>query len=547
MTKCLEVDAVVVGAGLGGIYAVHKLREMGLNVVGLERASGVGGVWRHNGYPGSRVDLPSYVYSYHFSPEIYREWRWSEHYSAQPELLRYLEFVADRLSVTEHFRFNTPMLSAEWRPKIARYHVRAGGDLEISTRFLVMATGNLSYPRDVPFPGAERFRGDIAISSRWPEREIQFEGRRVAVVGTGSSGVQSASALAGKASHLYVFQRTPHYCVPSRNGPMNVEQYEAVAADSLAHRATLWRSSRWKRLSNVTPKRALECTREEQLERLERQWRLGGHGIQVVFTDQLADTRANEVVAEFVRNKIRETVKDPAIAEKLIPSYPIGIKRISIDDGYYEIFNRPDVSLVDMVNDPIQEFTETGIRTRDREYEVDVIILALGFKAFRGELDAANIRNEHGLPYTNRWDRGPQTLLGLMTAGFPNLFVLTGPGSPSVQANLFLQNEYHVEWLVKCFEYMAAHGHETIEPGLEAQERWSDLVTQNANEAVPIRVLNNNYLVHVNDDGTRAFIPYVGFDKYIEIADRVAANGYEGFKFEAAPAQAGSARMLSSV
>ena len=546
MRKKANVDAVVVGAGLGGIYAMHKLRDMGLDVVGLERASGVGGVWRHNRYPGSRVDLESYIYSYHFSPEIYRGWRWSERYAAQPELLRYLQYVADSLGVTEAFRFNTPMLSAEWRPQDARYRILAGDDLELNARFLVMATGNLSYPRDITFPGAERFRGDLALSSRWPERDIEFEGRRVAVVGTGSSGVQSASALAGVAKHLHVFQRTPHFCIPSRNGPMNVEKFEAVAADPLAQRAMLWRSSRYRRVASLDPKPGGECTPEEMQERLERQWRLGGHGMQVVFSDQMTNMAVNKVVADFVKAKIRETVKDPEIAKKLLPPYPFGIRRLSIDDGYYEIFNRPDVSLVDMAEDPIQEITETGIRTRDREYELDVIILALGFKAFKGELDNANITNERGQTYTHRWERGPRTLLGLMTSGFPNLFVLTGPGSPSVQANLFLINEYHTEWLVNCLKHMAAHGHQTIEPSVEAEDLWTEHVTDVAVETVPIRVVNNNYLVHVNDDGTRAFNAHVRLDRYIESADTVAANGYEGFVFGGAPHKADAERALSS-
>jgi cation diffusion facilitator CzcD-associated flavoprotein CzcO len=543
MKNVLEVDAVVVGAGLGGIYAVHKLRERGLKVIGLEAASGVGGVWRHNAYPGARVDLDSIIYSYHFSPEIYRSWRWKERYAAQPQLLAYLEYVADRLGVVEHFRFNSPLRGAQWRPETARYELVAGEGLRLTTRFLVMATGNLSAPRDIPFPGAERYRGELLISSRWPERDIDFRGRRVAVVGAGSSGVQCATALAGVADHLYVFQRSPHYSIPARNGPLDEEWFDSVAADSLAtrHRHFHEPPSDWI-ASPLKPKAAKDCTPEEKLERMETQYAFGGQFMGFVFTDQNTDRAVSDLVSDFVRNKIRQRVSDPVLAEKLIPHYPYGTRRISLDIGYSEIFSRPDVTLADGREDPIQEFTEAGIRTRDREYELDAIILALGFKAFRGELENANIRNEHGLSVTSRWSRGPRTLLGLMTLGFPNLFMLASAGSPAVLSNLFTMNEYHVEWVVRCIDYMDAHGHATIQPSEEAEDRWTRHVTEVARAVAPIRLAENQYMTHVNEDGTRVFMPYAaGMARYVEAAEQVVANGYEGFKFSRAPSPVESA------
>jgi cation diffusion facilitator CzcD-associated flavoprotein CzcO len=535
----LEVDAVVVGAGLGGIYALHKLREQGLNVIGLEAGADIGGVWRHNRYPGARVDLESVYYCYHFSPGIYRNWRWSERYASQPELLRYLEHVVDRLGLREHFRFNTRMRGAQWRPETARYDIEAGEDLRISTRYLVMATGQLSDPKTIPFPGAERFQGELVRSSRWPDKPIDYAGKRVGLVGTGSSGVQIATDLAGRGGHLHVFQRSPNYSVPARNGPLDDASFDEVARDSLAARAHLYTLRTGTALVKVEPQPAATFSAEEQQARLEAQWESGGQGMGAVFTDQTTDNDVNDIVANFVRSKIRETVKDPVVAEKLCPDYPFGTRRLCIDTGYYEIYNRSDVTLVDVAEDPIAEITETGLRTRSRqEYELDVIILALGFRAFRGEIANANIRNEHGETPIDRWARGPRTLLGLMTAGFPNLFMLTAPGSPSVLSNMFLMNEYHVEWMARAIAFMSAGGYATIEPSRDAEERWTQHVQDAAGRLIRLHV--DNYMVHVNeDDGSRVFMPYTGgLTAYIEAAERAAAADYEGFELARAPATA---------
>lgn len=532
MPEVLDVDAVVVGAGLGGIYAVHKLRERGLKVLGLEAASGVGGVWRNNRYPGSRVDIDSIIYAYHFSAEIYRGWRWKERFAAQPELLAYLEWVAERLGVMEHIRCNTPLRSARWRPQSARYELWAGEDLRLTTRFLVMATGNLTAPKDVPYPGAGLYRGDLLISSQWPEREIDFAGRRVGVVGTGSSGVQSATALAGVAERLFVFQRSPHYSVPARNGPTREDWFEEVAADPVAERARQFDMPPLKFLAPSMPRPFYDCSPEERLARMEAQWTHGGQSMGFVFLEQTTDRAVNEYVSEFVRNKIRATVKDPALAEKLVPKYPLGTRRLIIDTGYYEIFARPDVTFVDIREDPIQEFTETGLRTRDRAYELDAIILALGFKAFRGAIDGADIRNEHGRTATSHWSRGPRTLFGVMTSGFPNLFLSGAVGSPATLSNLFTTNEYHVEWLIRLLDYMEARGYATVQATPEAEDRWTRHVTEVASQVLPLRLAENQYMVHVNEDGTRVFQPFPGgMRSYIDSVEASVAADYEGFAF----------------
>jgi cation diffusion facilitator CzcD-associated flavoprotein CzcO len=534
-----EYDVVVVGAGLGGLYAVHRFLKQGLRVVALEAAPSVGGVWFHNKYPGARVDVESIDYCYFFSPEIFRAWRWSERYASQKELLAYLNFVADHLDLRPHIRLSTPMTSARWRPREACYEIVAGENKVISASFLVMATGNLSEPRPTDvLPGLDKFRGEWVRTSRWPDRPVATKDRRIAVVGTGSSGVQAIPELAASAAHLYVFQRTANYVVPAQNGPLDDAAFDALAADIEAARARLFRQRAGTTPTLDPPKPAAQYTPEERTARLEAQWRAGGQGMNGVFADQGIDESVNNIVAEFVRGKVRSIVKDPALAETLCAtSYPIGSRRLIMDNGYYETFNRDNVTLVNVAESPIEEVTETGIRTRDGFYEVDLIVLALGFQAFRGAIEKVDIRNAQGDTPTTSWGRGPQTLLGLMTAGFPNLFILTGPGSPSVLANMFLINEFHVDWVADCIAYMDASGFATIEPEIEAQERWTEHVVAVAQRLLRLRV--NNYMVHVNADGSRVFMPYTGgLDAYVTKANEIAARGYEGFRLTRLPAKA---------
>jgi cation diffusion facilitator CzcD-associated flavoprotein CzcO len=524
-----DYDVIVVGAGIGGIYAVHRFARQGLSVLGIEGAGGVGGVWYHNRYPGARVDVDSIDYCYYFSNEIWQTWRWTERFAAQPEILAYLNFVADSFGVKRHFIFGTWMTGAQWRGDSARYWVTTSTGDGFSCRFLVMATGQLSQSRQPPFPGLERFRGEWVQTSHWPERDVELEGRRIGVIGTGSSGVQAIPVLARHAGHLHVFQRTANYAVPARTAPIGAEVQQDIGGRLSEERERLLATRGGSRLP-VGTKPVSNYSPAEQVAILQRQWESGGQAMNSLFADQATNLESNDVVDEFVRGKVREIVKDPGLAEKLCPSgYPIGTRRLCLDIGYYETFNRDNVTLVDTRSDPIAEISERGIRTRGARYELDLIVFALGFHAFTGALDRAHIRNDRGKVPSDGWARGPRTLLGLMTAGFPNLFLPTGPGSPSVLANLFLQNEFLMDWIGDCIAYLDAHGFSTIEPSEAAQDAWTAHAAQAAGRLLRLRV--DNYMVHVNaDDKSRVFIPYTGgFGRYVSAARDAAVRGYEGF------------------
>lgn len=538
-----EFDVVVVGAGLGGIYAVHRFLSQGLKAVALEKADSIGGVWNYNRYPGARVDVDSTEYCYSFSPELYRDWQWSERYAKQGELLEYLNHTVDRFGLRPHIRVNTPLVSALWQADDQRYHLETGDGARIATRFLVMATGNLSEPRDIVIPGISDFKGEVLMTSRWPRQPPDLKGKRVGLIGTGSSGVQTTTVLAHEADHLYVFQRTAHWVVPAQNGPIDFETYQANCEDPgrilAAFKGSQLFGADGQGSPIGAPRPAMEYSPEEQRDRLERQWNIGGQRFHVVFADQTTNKAANEVVSDFVRSKIRQIVRDPVVAERLCPQFPIGTRRLIQADGYYECYNRDNVTLVDILEDPVDRVTETGIRTRDRHYELDAIVLALGFKAFTGEIARIDIRNEKGDGPLDTWDRGPRTLFGLMTAGFPNFFMLTGPGSPAVLANLFTQNEYHVDWVADCIGYMDEHGYGTIEPEIEAQDLWTARVGEVAQRL--LRLQGNDYMVQRNSDGTRTFIPWSGgVEAYAAALEGSTAAGYEGFRLTEARSPRGS-------
>ncbi len=528
-----DYDVVVIGAGIGGLYAIERLRGQGLSVLAVESGSGVGGVWHHNRYPGARVDIDSIDYCFHFSRELTRDWRWTERYASQDELLRYLNHVADRFDLRRHILFETTVTAAQWRPDEARYDVETGSGQRFTCRFLLLATGNLSAARKPDFPGLDDFKGDWVQTSHWPDRDVQIAGKRIAVIGTGSSGVQAATALAERAGHLFVFQRTANYSVPAGNVPLDAAVLDAVFAEPNRREALL--------NSRIGSRLELEggvlnyadYSEAERLDRLERQWTKGGQGMNRVFADQGLDLAVNTVVADFVRAKIRQTVHDPATAERLCPyDYPIGSRRLIMDTGYYEIFNRPNVTLVDVAADPIERITESGIRLKSgAEHEVDLIVFALGFHAFRGAMERIDIRNEKGEHLTGGWSRGPRALLGLMTTGFPNLFFPTGPGGPSVLSNMVLMNEQQIDFVGELIAHMDARGMRTVQPDRDAQDAWMDEVAAAASKLIRLNV--DNYMVHVNsDDGSRVFIPYVGgLDRFNRTCRAVAADGFRGFVF----------------
>lgn len=521
-------DVAVVGAGLGGIYAVHRMREAGLSVIGIESASDVGGVWYHNRYPGARVDLDSIDYCYHFSSEIWEKWQWTERYAAQPELLQYLNLVADTYDVKRSFLFDTKMTSATWSGTSARYEIETSVGRRFSARFLVMTTGQLSVARKPDFPGLDRFRGEWVQTSHWPHRDVEFSSRRIAIIGTGSTAVQAIPILAEQAERLFVFQRFPRYTVPARNHPSDPEQHRAIGERLAEEKEFLLNTAGGLRMP-MAARPTTDFTPEEREEMLERQWLGGGQSIGFVFSDQPVDRRANDLVSDFVRNKIRQTVRDPELARKLCPTFPIGTRRIALDTGYYETFNQDNVELVDCAADPIVEITETGIRTEGAHYDVDLVIFAIGFHGFTGAIKESNVRNEAGRTPLDGWQRGPRTLYGLTTTGFPNLFMPTGAGSPSNLANLFLQNEYAIEWTADCIRHVLDSGHTAIEPTDQAQDAWTAHAAECA--APLLRLQEDDYMVHVNpDDGSRVFIPYIGgLHRYVEATRRSAAGGYQEF------------------
>ena len=523
-------DVIVVGAGMGGLYAVKRFRDQGLSVLGIEGAPDVGGVWYHNSYPGARVDVESVAYSYQFDPELYREWKWKERYAAQPDLYAYFRHVADRYDLRKDFRFSTWVTGARWDATTHRYTVETDAGDEFEARFLVMASGQLSKARKPQFPGLDDFAGVWLQTSDWPKEPVDLEGKRVAVIGTGSSGVQAITTIAKVASQLVVFQRTPNYVIPAQNRPMDPERHARISADVPAYQRLLESLPGGAEFPlDVGP--AGELTPEQQQQALEEHWAFGGHGMNRVFSDQGTNIESNEVVAEFIRNKVRETVDDPETAEKLVPNaYPMGTRRIGVADGYYETFNRDNVTLVDVNEDPIERITKDGIQTRSTHYPFDVIVFALGFTAFTGALDQAGIENEHGAHPTDNWKRGPRAYLGLMTAGFPNLFLLTGPGSPAVLTNMLSANVQHADYVAELIQYMGEHGYDTVETTTEAEDEWLAHVAEVSEKLIRRRV--SNYMAHFNDDGTQVFIPYPGGNQnYLRRIYDVRDAGYRGFVF----------------
>ncbi|WP_329231953.1 MULTISPECIES: flavin-containing monooxygenase [Streptomyces] len=524
-----RVDALVVGAGLGGLYAMRRLREDGLSVIGLEGAEDVGGVWLHNRYPGARVDIEAYYYCY-FDPELYPEWKWSDRYPAQAEILSYLRHYSDRYELRPHFRFNTWAEQMRWLPEQQRWRVQTSTGDVVEARHVLLATGQLSKSRELPFPGIEDFTGEWVETSHWPKRPVQIAGRRVAVIGTGSSGVQTITEVAKEAASLHVFQRTPNYVVPSQNAPIDREKY----ADHGARITQVWdevMKTGAAYLAPVGTTPATELTPEEQQDRLKTNWDFGGLSMTFVFPDQRTSWETNALVSNFVRGKIREAIDDPELADVLEPKdYPIGTRRLAVCNGYYETYNRDNVHLVNLRKEPIEAITPTGIRTSEQDYEFDLVISALGFDAFTGPVDAIDIRNERGERPTDSWQRGPSSYLGLMLNGFPNLYFLTGPGSPSVLVNFNVHNVFHVDMVADLAAFMAERGHTSVQPDPGAQAEWRD-ETQRAAEGL-LRKKVDNYMTHVNDDGSRFFVPYAGgWSTYVDVVHNVVAEGYRGFVF----------------
>ena len=528
-------DAVIVGAGFSGLYMLHRLRGLGFGARVFEAGDGVGGTWYWNRYPGARVDIESQEYSYSFSPELEEEWTWTERYAAQPELLAYLNHVADRFDLRRDIQLETRVLSAAFDEAANRWTIATDRGETVSARFCIMATGCLSSPNDPQFPGQEAFKGATYHTGRWPHGGVDFTGLRVGVIGVGSSGIQSIPEIAKQAAQLVVFQRTPNYSVPAHNGPVDPK----VAADWKANRE---RHRAEQRVSHVgfiahdpNDQSALVVSDEERQAVYEDRWRRGGFSMGGAFNDVGINMEANVTAQDFVAGKIREIVKDPGTAEALTPrSYPFGTKRLCIDTGYYATFNRDNVSLVDLRETPIVAITATGVRTCERDYDVDAIVFATGFDAMTGALTRIDIRGRGGVSLREAWADGPKTYLGLMVAGFPNLFTITGPGSPSVLSNMVVSIEQHVDWIAGCLTHLGERQAAVIEATREAQEAWVAHV--NAVADMTLFPLANSWYIGANVPGKpRVFMPYVGgVGLYRERCEAVAANGYEGFELRSA-------------
>jgi len=531
-----SVDALIVGSGFGGMYMLHRLRQQGLICHVVEAGTDVGGTWYWNRYPSARCDVESMQYSYSFSPELEQDWQWSELFASQPEILRYAQHVANRLDLKRDMTFETRVTGAEYDEATHRWTVRTDTGATVSARFCIMATGCLSTARQPDFPGIDSFKGKTYHTGHWPHEGVDLTGLRVGVIGTGSSAIQAIPVIAQQAAQLTVFQRTPNFSIPSRNAPMT-PVYEQKWKSTYPEQRAKARVSRNGVLTNPNDFSALSVSDEERTRILEERWAAGGTVFMSAFNDLVTNQASNDFASEFVRQKILGMVKDPATAALLAPKgYPIGTKRICVDTDYFLTYNRDNVTLVDVSKAPIEALTENGLRIGDTEYEFDAIVFATGFDAMTGTLTRIDIRGRDGETLANKWEAGPRTYLGLMTAGFPNLFMITGPGSPSVLSNMIVSIEQHVDWIADCIAHLGARQLDSIEADRDAENNWVAHVNEVAFKTLYPSA--NSWYMGANIPGKpRVFMPYIGgVGNYRQTCDRIAAEGYAGFHL-AAPAR----------
>jgi cation diffusion facilitator CzcD-associated flavoprotein CzcO len=524
-------DAIIIGAGFSGLYQLHKLRdELGLKVRVLEKGSGIGGTWFWNRYPGARCDSESYYYCYSFNKEIEQQWSWSERYPEHTEIRKYLNFVADKLALKPDIQLDTEVVSATFDDPSNTWRVETRSGETFRARFLVTAVGCLSTANVPKFKGFCTYEGDWYHTGNWPPAGVDFTGKRVGQIGTGSTGIQAAPVLAGLAKHLTVFQRTANYSIPARNRPVTPPEVEHTRANY----EEVWRLARAGTNGHpftISEQSANSVSDEERRNIYEKAWERGGLRFRASFRDILQDMKANETASNFLREKIPEIVRDRQVAEMLTPrDHGFATKRPPIDSGYFETFNRDNVLLVDLKAEPIVELTRKGIRTTRKEYELDIIVFATGFDALTGPLLNLNIIGSQGCELKEAWAAGPRTYLGLQTPNFPNLFMITGPGSPSVLCNMPIAIEQHVDWIADCIRDMRAKGLTRIEAQFEAAEQWVRQVNDAAN-ATLLPMASSSWYLGANVPGKpRVFMPYAGgFARYTGICNAVAQDGYRGF------------------
>jgi cyclohexanone monooxygenase len=527
-------DVVVVGAGFAGMYMLHRLRELGFSVRVYEQGSGVGGTWYWNRYPGARCDVESMQYCYSFSDELQQEWDWSERYAPQPEILKYANHVADKYNLRSDIQFGTRVDKAIFDEHENIWSVATSDGKMVVAKFVVLATGCLSNARRPDIKGLSGFRGQVYHTGNWPHERIDFTGLRVGVIGTGSSAIQSIPVIAEQAKHLTVFQRTPNFSIPAHNAPLTAEERDAFRANYPEVRRFAREVARNGIYTEMPDRGALDDGDNERRSKYEQRWQRGGLTFMSVYDDLALNKAANDTAADFVREKIAEIVGDPETAKLLQPtSYPIGTKRICIDTDYFATFNRPNVTLVDIKSNPIEEILPNAVRTTAGDFELDALVLATGFDAMTGSVAKIDITGRDGLTLNRKWAEGPKTYLGLMSAGFPNLFIITGPGSPSVLSNMIVSIEQHVDWIADCTAHMRDRGFSSLEAEKDAEDKWVAHVNEVAFSTLYPQA--NSWYMGANIPGKpRIFMPYIGgVGPYRQICNEVAAKGYEGFAMTA--------------
>jgi len=523
-------DVVVVGAGFAGMYMLHRLRGLGLSVRVYEQGGDVGGTWYWNRYPGARCDVESMQYSYSFSDELQQEWDWSERYAPQPEILKYANHVADRFDLRSGIQLDTRVDRAVFDENANQWSVTTSDGSTVTTKYVVLATGCLSNARMPDIKGLADFKGKVYHTGHWPHERIDFTGRRVGVIGTGSSAIQSVPIIAEQASHLTVFQRTANFSIPARNASLSAEERQSWRADYPEIRRKAREETRNGIYTEVPDRGALDDGDNERRAKYEARWSRGGLTFMSVYNNLALDKAANDTAANFVRDKIAEIVKDPQTAKLLQPNnHPIGSKRICIDSDYFAAFNRANVTLVDIKSNPIEEILPDAVRAGGKDYEVDALVLATGFDAMTGSVAKIDIRGRKGQTLNQKWAEGPKTYLGLMSAGFPNLFIITGPGSPSVLSNMIVSIEQHVDWIADCIAWMRDRDLDSMEAKKEAEDNWVDHVNEVAQGTLYPQA--NSWYMGANIPGKpQIFMPYIGgVATYRQTCNDVAAKGYEGF------------------
>lgn len=526
-----DVDAIVVGAGFAGIYAVYKLRELGLSVQLFERGSDVGGTWYWNRYPGARCDAPSMQYSYTFSEDLQQEWHWSEYYATQPEILKYLNHVVERFDLRPAMQFNTAVASAVFDEARTLWRVMTDRGETLTTRFCIMATGCLSTSNTPHFPGLDDYTGESYHTSSWPREGVDFRGKRVGIIGTGSTGIQAIPVIAETAAHLKVFQRTAQFSTPARNAPMDEAYERRIKSEYAAYRARNYRNP--VALDLVVDRDApktFDVSDQQRRSVYEQCWETGGLSFSTAFRDSSLNRGANEDLSAFIREKIAEVVTDPDTAAALQPKHIYACKRPCIDTDYYETYNRDNVTLVDVSGSGVERVTANGLLAAGEEHQLDCIVFATGFDAFTGSLNRIDIRGRDGFALKEAWRDGPRSYLGLSPAGFPNFFIVTGPGSPSVLSNMVIAIEQHVNLIAECVTYMDEHQHATIEAEAEAQDEWFEQVGAAADRT--LYTACDNWYQGSNIPGKpRGFVPYVDWPGYVAICESMVADSYRGFAF----------------